>query len=95
MLNEQMKQFKSPGPDFRGAPFWAWNAKLEPEELIRQIRLMKEMGLGGFFMHARVGLNTEYLGKEWFGLINAGADISPYVPKEIYEDVKAALKNIK
>ena len=66
MLNEQMKQFKSPGPDFRGAPFWAWNAKLEPEELIRQIRLMKEMGLGGFFMHARVGLNTEYLGKEWF-----------------------------
>ncbi len=28
-------------------------------------------------------------------LINAGADISPYVPKEIYEDVKAALKNIK
>lgn len=66
MLNEQMKQFKSPGPDFRGAPFWAWNAKLQPEELIRQIRLMKEMGLGGFFMHARVGLNTEYLGKEWF-----------------------------
>lgn len=71
MLNEQMKQFKSPGPDFRGAPFWAWNAKLEPEELIRQIRLMKEMGLGGFFMHARVGLNTEYLGKEWFECVKA------------------------
>ncbi len=66
MLKEQMKQFKEPGPDFRGMPFWAWNAGLEPGELIRQIRVMKEMGLGGFFMHARVGLNTRYLGPEWF-----------------------------
>ena len=66
MLNEQMKQFKEPGADFRGMPFWAWNAGLEPGELIRQIRVMKEMGLGGFFMHARVGLNTKYLGPEWF-----------------------------
>lgn len=69
MLNERLKQFKSPGPDFRGAPFWAWNAKLEPEELIRQIHLMKEMGFGGFIMHARVGLDTEYLGREWFDCV--------------------------
>lgn len=28
--------------------------------------IMKEMGLGGFFMHFGTGLETEYQGKEWF-----------------------------
>lgn len=55
-------------------PFWAWNGKLEKNELLRQIEIMKEMGFGGFFMHSRTGLVTEYLGKEWFELINACAD---------------------
>ena len=71
MLSGQLKQFKTPGAEYRGAPFWAWNAKLESSELIRQIHLMKEMGLGGFFMHSRVGLNTEYLGGEWFSCVRA------------------------
>ena len=56
-----LKEFKSPGSKYRGAPFWAWNGKLDPEELRRQIRVMDRMGLGGFFMHSRVGLDTAYL----------------------------------
>lgn len=68
-MKEMMKNFRSPGAEFRGAPFWAWNAKLDKEELIRQIHVFKEMGLGGFFMHARVGLNTAYLSPEWFDCI--------------------------
>ncbi|MBQ7177212.1 MAG: hypothetical protein IJS08_07330 [Victivallales bacterium] len=67
-------RFSEPDVDFRAAPFWAWNAKLEPKELRRQIRIMKEMGLGGFFMHSRVGLDTEYLGKDWFKCIRACID---------------------
>jgi len=66
-----MKNFRTPGAEFRGAPFWAWNAGLEPEELVRQIRIFKEMGLGGFFMHSRVGLNTPYLSKAWFDCVKA------------------------
>jgi len=66
--------FKNPGVEWRGKPFWSWNGKLEKEELIRQIHVMKEMGMGGFFMHSRTGLETEYLGDEWFDLINACAD---------------------
>lgn len=65
---------QNPGKTFRGAPFWAWNAKLEPAELRRQIRIMKRMGLGGFFMHSRVGLNTEYLGRDWFACVKACVD---------------------
>ena len=51
---------------YESIPFWSWNDELEPTELRRQIRQMKEAGIGGFFMHARGGLTTEYLGEKWF-----------------------------
>ena len=73
-LAELKENFLEPGPAWRGKPFWSWNGDLEKEELIRQIHVMKEMGMGGFFMHSRTGLKTEYLGDEWFDLINACAD---------------------
>ncbi len=56
---------------FRPAPFWSWNAELEPERLCRQIESMHAGGMGGFFMHSRCGLKTEYLGDEWFDCISA------------------------
>jgi len=73
-MDELKKAFKNPGAAYRGKPFWAWNGKLEAEELRRQIRIMHQMGLGGFFMHSRVGLATAYLSDEWFDLVNACVD---------------------
>ena len=74
-MNEQAwQEFQSPAAAYRGKPFWSWNGRLEKDELLRQIHVMKQMGLGGFFMHSRTGLVTEYLGEEWFDLINACAD---------------------
>ncbi len=67
------KSFESPSCEYRGKPFWAWNGRLERKELERQIDVFKEMGLGGAFMHARVGLGTAYLSDEWFGLVDACA----------------------
>ncbi len=57
--------------NYRPLPFWSWNEKLNTEETVRQVRLMHKAGLGGFFMHARGGLTTEYLGEEWFENIDA------------------------
>ena len=34
---------------YRPIPFWSWNAELEINELIRQIKWMKENAIGGFF----------------------------------------------
>lgn len=42
---------ESSGP-FRGTPFWAWNCTLKKENLRKQIGYFKEMGMGGFHMHA-------------------------------------------
>lgn len=64
----------SPEAAYRGKPFWSWNGELKEEELLFQIDCMKEMGFGGFFMHSRTGLKTEYLGEEWFRLIRRCAE---------------------
>ncbi len=73
-MSQTQKTFKDPGKDWRGAPFWSWNDKLEENELRRQIREMKKSGMGGFFMHSRVGLITEYLSKEWMKMIKVCVD---------------------
>ena len=66
--------FKSPGKEYRAAPFWAWNSKLEAEELCRQIDIFREMGLGGFHMHVRTGLENKYLSDEFMGLVRSCVD---------------------
>lgn len=65
--------FSNPTNAYRGKPFWCWNGILSKDELLRQIRIFEEMGMGGFFMHSRTGLRNEYLGNEWFSLIDACA----------------------
>ncbi|HOK05245.1 MAG TPA: glycosyl hydrolase [Victivallales bacterium] len=69
-----LNEFIKPSSIYRGKPFWSWNGKLDKNELLRQLDVMKEMGLGGAFMHSRTGLATEYLSDEWFSLINACAE---------------------
>jgi hypothetical protein len=57
--------FARPPASFREIPFWSWNDELDEAELKRQITRFKQGGCGGFFMHARVGLKTPYLGPKW------------------------------
>ena len=61
--------FKNPTSEYRGTPFWAWNGKLSKDELGRQIDGFQQMGLGGFHMHVRTGLDTEYLSDEYMDYI--------------------------
>ena len=65
------EQFRHPGSEYRGAPFWAWNCRLEKEELLRQLEVLKKMGLGGAHMHVRTGMATPYLSDEHMALIKA------------------------
>ena len=63
--------FRNPTSEYRGTPFWAWNGKLEKEELLRQIDIFKQMGLGGFHMHVRTGMETPYLSEEFKEMVRA------------------------
>ena len=69
---EKMREedFRNPPARFRGTPFWAWNCTLKKENLRKQIGYFKEMGMGGFHMHCRTGMNTEYLGDEFMDMVS-------------------------
>ncbi|NQT21786.1 MAG: hypothetical protein HQ592_18930, partial [Planctomycetes bacterium] len=81
-LSDSFRKAGKKGVSFRGAPFWSWNDDLDPKELQRQVREMARVGLGGHFMHARIGLITEYMGKHWMKCIR----------KTVQESKKAGIK---
>lgn len=57
--------------EYRSICFWSWNDKLEIEQLKEQIHWMCDKGIGGYFMHARSGLMTDYLSEEWMECIES------------------------
>ncbi|MBO5277690.1 MAG: hypothetical protein J6B05_03450 [Clostridia bacterium] len=69
---------------YRCIPFWSWNDELDPDELVEQVEWMNENGIGGFFMHARGGLKTEYLGEKWFECIKACSEKAEELGMEAY-----------
>ena len=73
---EMIKVFQNPGKEYRGTPFWSWNTKLDPRDLEWQIKQFKKMGMGGFYIHTRVGLDTEYLGEEYMECVKKCAEIA-------------------
>lgn len=73
-MQKFLKQFANPTTKYRPLPFWSWNDRLDPELLRWQIREMERVGLGGYFMHARGGLETEYLGEDWMNCVTQCID---------------------
>ena len=63
--------FLNPSAEYRGAPLWCWNTKLKRDVLLRQIDHLAAMGMGGFHIHVRIGLDTEYLGDEFMEHVRA------------------------
>lgn len=69
--NHWLEDFKDPPASYRLVPFWSWNEEMEPEEVKRQVRVIKQGGWGGAFVHSRIGLTTPYLGEDWFKAVDA------------------------
>lgn len=70
-----MKQaeFKNTPKEYAVTPFWGWNDDLQEEEVVRQVGEFNRAGWGGFFIHARDGMVTPFLGKKWMSCIKAAA----------------------
>ena len=71
MIKDRLREVES---CYRPVPFWSWNEKLDPDETQRQIEEMHRVGIGGYFMHARGGLQTKYMGEEWHENIRRSID---------------------
>ncbi|HPZ53143.1 MAG TPA: glycoside hydrolase, partial [Clostridia bacterium] len=69
-----IEKIRKNSDEYGSIPFWSWNDKLDPEELRRQINVMKKIGMNGFFMHARGGLETDYLSDDWYDCIRQCVD---------------------
>lgn len=61
--------FANPTSEYRATPFWAWNGKLRKDRLGEQIEMFKTMGMGGFHMHVRTGMESPYLDDEFMDYI--------------------------
>ncbi|MGE5607294.1 MAG: hypothetical protein ACM3YE_16590, partial [Bacteroidota bacterium] len=78
-LDQLLLKLKNPPQKYRPVPFWSWNDKLEPEILKEQITAMYQAGIGGYFMHARGGLQTQYLSPDWFNCIHTCVKAGNYL----------------
>jgi hypothetical protein len=68
-MDDMHQMFADPPARYRGAPFWSWNDRLDPSELVRQVAEFKAHGMGGFFIHSREGLETAYMGDAWMAAV--------------------------
>lgn len=68
----------------RPVAFWSWNDQLEKDELLRQTEEFKNKGYGGFVIHARGGLVTEYLSEEWFSLVGTVIECAESLGLEVW-----------
>ncbi len=73
-IQKLIQNTKEHAIEYGSLPFWSWNDKLEDGELRRQIGVMHDLGMNGFFMHARGGLETEYLSDDWFHAVDTCVD---------------------
>lgn len=67
--NLDMELFQNPTSEYRGEPFWSWNCKVTKELIKKQIDIYHEMGVGGFTLHCRTGLETPYMSDEFIELV--------------------------
>ena len=65
-------EFENPSANYRAIPFYSLNDLLDSAELDRQIGEFARGGYGGVYLHSRTGLLTEYLGEDWWKIMDAG-----------------------
>ncbi|WP_257668614.1 glycosyl hydrolase [Parapedobacter tibetensis] len=70
------KAFEDPPAAYRTMPFWVWNDEVTKEKIDRDLKHFKEAGLGGVFIHPRMGLITPYLSEQWHELYAYAVDQS-------------------
>lgn len=82
MLSREI--FANPPSCYRPIPFWFWNSKLNARGIESQVQDFYEKGLGGFFIHGRFGLETDYLSKEWLDLVEHAVKVAEKLGMEVW-----------
>lgn len=67
------EKFRNPPKEYTLAPFWFWNDSLEEDSIAFQLEEMYKKGVYECIIHARKGLEVEYLSDKWFDRIRFAA----------------------
>lgn len=65
-------------------PFWFWNGDMRKEEIVRQIREMKEKGVPGFLIHPRQGMEVPYMSREFFDRVKTAVQAAKENGMEVW-----------
>jgi hypothetical protein len=67
--SKQARQlFTNPTRDYSTAPLWIWNDMITPQQIRDTLQDLAGQRVKQVFVHARSGLMTPYLSKDWFSL---------------------------
>ncbi len=70
------KNFPDSGSPYRSAPLLVFNEVITCTEIDRMVKDLHNAGFGGFFIHPRPGLVTEYLSEEWLSLYRYATEVA-------------------
>lgn len=78
------RQFSDPPSSYRTMPFFVWNGEVNEADIDKHLAEYKAQGMGGFFVHPRVGLITPYLSDRWFELYRYLVDKAKRMGMEVW-----------
>ena len=64
--------------------FYSFNGNMEHGELVEQLHELAAQGITGFFVHARAGLEIEYMQQEWFDCFQLCIDTAQELGLSVY-----------
>ena len=68
-INKQFFQDPTTDPDHSTSGFWFWNDRISDDGIEEQLNMMHRIHADCPVVHARMGLETEYLSRDWFDRI--------------------------
>jgi hypothetical protein len=78
------RQFANPPAAYRTMPFFVWNGEVNEADIDKHLAEYKAQGMGGLFVHPRVGLITPYLSERWFELYRYLVDKAKRMGMEVW-----------
>lgn len=67
-IDVRFPAWECPPAEFCPAVLWSWNGDMTTSRILETLAGLAARQVGGVFIHARPGLITEYLSREWFEL---------------------------
>lgn len=71
-----VEAWQNPAPEHRPIPVLALNHAIEPADIRAFCTSILDAGFGGYVLHARTGLRTEYLTQPWFDAVHAAIELA-------------------